>query len=57
MVIASVLSDYILTVISALGSVFGSVWAIKAIVKHQMKQCDLRMEAFKEGLKHGEKDK
>lgn len=56
MVIASATSDYILAVLAALGSVLGSTWAIKGLIKHEMKQCDLRMEAFREGLKHDDKN-
>jgi hypothetical protein len=52
MVVASAISDYVLAVLTALGSVAGSIAAFKAIVKHEMKLCDQRMEAFREGLKH-----
>jgi hypothetical protein len=55
-VIASMVSDYILAVLSALASVAGSVYAVKAIIKHEMKQCDLRMDAFREGLDRNDKD-
>jgi hypothetical protein len=54
--VASIVSDYVLALLAALGSILGSTWAIKAIIKHEMKQCDLRMEAFREGLKHSEKN-
>ena len=48
--------DYILALIAALGSLLGSSWAIKAIIKHENYMCDKRMEAFREGLKHGEEE-
>ena len=49
--------DWLLAFVTALGSVMGSSWAIKAIIKHEMKNCDDRMEAFREGLEHGEKNR
>jgi hypothetical protein len=55
-VIASMVSDYILAVLSALASVAGSIYAIKAIVRHEMKQCDLRMDALREGLDRNDKN-
>ena len=48
--------DYVLALTAALGSIASSTWAIKAIIKHEMKQCDLRMEAFREGLSRHDKD-
>lgn len=41
---------------TAIGSIAGSVWAIRAVIKHEGKNCDARLEAFKEGLDY-EKDK
>jgi hypothetical protein len=49
--------EYVLAVVTAAASVASSAWAIKAIIKHEGEQCDERMEAFKEGLKHGEENR
>lgn len=52
--VASAISDYLLALVAAFASVLGSTAAIRAIIKHEMKICDQRMEAFKEGFKYGE---
>jgi hypothetical protein len=49
--------EFITGVVTAIGSIAGSVWAIKAVVKHEQNACDARLEAFKEGLDRHEKDK
>jgi hypothetical protein len=46
--------EFVLAVLTAAGSVAGSIWAIKAVVKHDERACDARLEAFKEGLEHRE---
>jgi hypothetical protein len=46
--------QYLAAVAAALGSVTGSAIAIRAIVKHEQATCDARLDAFKEGLEHGE---
>jgi hypothetical protein len=51
-----VLWEFILAVVAAIGSIAGSVWAIKAVVKHEEKQCDARIAAFKEGLGYHEEN-
>ena len=48
--------EIILAIVTSLASIAGSAYSIKAIIKHEMEQCDLRMEAFREGLDHGEKE-
>jgi hypothetical protein len=48
--------DFILAVATAFGSLVGSAWVIRAVVKHEEKVCDSRMEAFKEGLDRHEED-
>jgi hypothetical protein len=47
--------EWMLTTITALGSVMGSIWAIRGLIKYEEKICDKRMEAFKEGLDRSEK--
>jgi hypothetical protein len=42
--------EFVLAVLTAAGSIAGSVWAIRAVVKHEEKTCDARLEAFREGL-------
>ena len=42
--------QYISGFLTAVGSITGSIWVIKAVVKHEQKACDTRLEAFKEGL-------
>jgi hypothetical protein len=46
--------EYLGAFLSGVGSVIGAVWAIKAVVRHEAKACDIRLDAFKEGLEHGE---
>lgn len=48
--------EIIIAVVAAIGSAFGSYWAMKSIITHEMLMCDKRLEAFKEGLDRGEKD-
>lgn len=48
--------EWLTAVITAFGSIAGSAWVIRAVVKHEEKVCDTRMEAFKEGLDRREKD-
>lgn len=49
--------DYVIGFITAVGSIAGSVWAIKAVIKHEKQACDARLDAFKEGLDRHEEDK
>jgi len=42
--------EFIVAVATAIGSIAGSAWVIKQVVKHEEKACDARIEAFKEGL-------
>ena len=42
--------QYLSGFLTAVGSITGSIWVIKAVVKHEQKACDARLEAFKEGL-------
>jgi hypothetical protein len=49
--------EFIAGIVTALGTVAGSVWAIKAIVKHEEKACEARMAAFKEGLDRSSKER
>jgi hypothetical protein len=42
--------EWISAVITAFASLVGSAWVIRAVVKHEEKACDARLEAFKEGL-------
>jgi hypothetical protein len=46
--------EWIAAIVSAVAAVAGSVQAWKLIVKHESEQCDARLDAYKEGLKHGE---
>ena len=49
--------ETVFAVLTALGSVAGSTWAIKAIIRHEGQMCEKRMEAFREGLDRGEKNR
>jgi hypothetical protein len=40
--------------LSGVASVIGATFAIKAVVKHEQKACDTRLDAYKEGMEHGE---
>ena len=42
--------------LTGVGSIAGSVWAIKEVVKHETAACDARIDAYKEGLKRGEQE-
>ena len=46
--------EYAAAILTAVGSVAGSVWVIKAVVRHEEKACDARIDAFREGLKRRE---
>jgi hypothetical protein len=48
--------EWISAVITAFASLAGTAWVIRAVVKHEEKACDARMEAFREGLDRHEKD-
>jgi hypothetical protein len=48
--------EWISAVITAFASLVGSAWVIRAVVRHEEKACDARMEAFREGLDRHEKD-
>lgn len=39
--------------LSGVGSIVGAGWAIRRTVKHMERQCDLRMDAYREGLDRG----
>jgi hypothetical protein len=42
--------EYVAAIVAAIGSIAGTTWVIKAIVKHEEQACDARLNAFKEGL-------
>lgn len=46
--------DWLTAFIAALGSIMGSRWVIKRVIEHEQKACDARLDAYKEGLEHGE---
>jgi len=48
--VASATTDFVVAIFAAIGSILGSTWAIKAVIKHEMKMCELRLQAFKDGL-------
>ena len=39
---------------SAVGAILGSSWAIRKVVEHEQRACDSRLQAYKNGLAHGE---
>jgi hypothetical protein len=46
--------EYVAAILTAVASVAGSVWVIKAVVKHEEQACDARLDALREGLnRHG----
>jgi len=49
--------DIVLAAVAAAGSIIGSVWTIRAVIKHEQQACDARLDAFKEGLDRGERDR
>jgi len=40
--------------LSAIAAVLGSVWAIRAVIKHEQQACDTRLQAYKNGLADAE---
>jgi hypothetical protein len=46
--------EYAAAILTAIGSVAGSVWVIRAVVKHEEQACNARIDAFKEGLDRDE---
>jgi hypothetical protein len=49
--------EFVLAVVSAVGSIIGSVQVIKMVVRREQRNCDQRLEAFKAGLAEGRRDK
>lgn len=49
--------EYLGAFLSGVGSVLGAVWAIRAVIRHEQKVCDARLDAFKEGLGYGDEHK
>jgi hypothetical protein len=49
--------EVFLAIMAVLGSVASSIWGIKSVMKHESEMCDKRLEAFKEGLIHGEENR
>jgi len=39
--------------LTALGAVIGSSWTIKRVIAHEQRECDARLDAFKQGLEQG----
>lgn len=46
--------EYLGAFLSGVGSVVGAAWVIRAVVRYEEKMCDTRLDAYKEGLAHGE---
>jgi hypothetical protein len=46
--------EWITAFLAALGSILGSGWVIKKVIAHEKDACDARLDAYKEGLEHGE---
>jgi hypothetical protein len=42
--------EFVAAVATAAASVLGTTWAYRAIIRHEQKACDQRMDAFREGL-------
>jgi hypothetical protein len=36
--------------LTAIGSIIGSAWAIRWVIRHEREACDARLDAFREGL-------
>jgi hypothetical protein len=48
--------EFALAVVSAVGSVLGSIQVIKMVTRREQANCDNRLEAFKQGLAEGRRD-
>jgi hypothetical protein len=46
--------EYAAAILTAFASVAGSVWVVRAVVRHEQQACDARLDAFREGLERGE---
>jgi hypothetical protein len=46
--------EFVAAIVTAVGSIAGSVWVVRAVVRHELKACEERLEAYKQGLAHGE---
>jgi hypothetical protein len=46
--------EWIAAIVSAVGAITGSGYAIKKVVEHEQRTCDARLQAYKNGLAHGE---
>jgi len=42
--------EFLAAGLTAVGSIAGSAWVIRAVVKHEEAACDARLNAFREGL-------
>ena len=42
--------QYLCAFLSAVGSILGSRWVIRRVIKHEQQACDARLDAFREGL-------
>lgn len=49
--------EILAAVVAAVTSVWGSVKGVQAIMEHERKACDTRLDAYKEGLQHGEQER